>query len=89
MIQKKVLGSGSSLNPDPRIWIHYSGKVDPDPLSRKGGFEDPDPLFPNVDPRIRIRIHVKMRWIRNTGENPKPDEKKSRQMNKNQFRMVR
>ena len=38
---------------------------------------DPDPLFSNVDPRIRIhyygkvdpririRIHVKMRWIRN------------------------
>ena len=36
---------------------------------------DPDPLFPNVDPRIRIhyygkvgpriRIHVKLRWIRN------------------------
>ena len=29
---------------------------------------DPDPLFPNVDPRIRIRIHVKMRWIRNAGK---------------------
>ena len=28
-------------------------------------YSDPDPLFPNVDPRIRIRIHVKMRWIRN------------------------
>ena len=28
---------------------------------------DPDPLFPNVDSRIRIRIHVKMRWIRNAG----------------------
>ena len=42
---------------------------DPDPLLRKGGSEDPDPvpLFPNVDPRIRIRIHVKMRWIRNAG----------------------
>ena len=38
---------------------------DPDPLLRKGGSEDPDPLFPNVDPRIRIRIHVKMRWILN------------------------
>ena len=34
-----ILGSGSTLDPDP------------------------DPLFPNVDPRIRI--HVKMRWIRN------------------------
>ena len=30
---------------------------------QKGGSEDLDPLFPNVDPRIRI--HVKMRWIRN------------------------
>ena len=30
---------------------------------------DPDPLFPNVDSRIRIRIHVKMRWIRNAGWN--------------------
>ena len=38
---------------------------DPDPLLRKGGSEDPDPLFPNADPRIQIRIHVKMRWIRN------------------------
>ena len=36
---------------------------DPDPLLRKGGSKDPDPLFPIVDPRIRI--HVKMRWIRN------------------------
>ena len=46
---------------------------DPDPLLRKGGSEDPDPdpLFPNVDPRIRIRIriHVKMRWIRNAAKN--------------------
>ena len=31
----------------------------------KGESEDPDPLFPNVDPRIRLRINVKMRWIRN------------------------
>ena len=37
--------------------------LDPDPLIRKGGSEDPDPLFPKADPRIRI--HVKMRWIRN------------------------
>ena len=28
-----------------------------------------DPLLPNVDPRIRIRIHVKMRWIRNAAKN--------------------
>ena len=55
-----------------RIRIHFGpglgstfskcGSEDPDPLLRKGGSEDPDPLFPNVDPRIRI--HVKMRWIR-------------------------
>ena len=32
----------------------------PDPLLLKGGSEDPDRLCPNVDPRIRIRIHVKM-----------------------------
>ena len=47
------------------------GSEDPDldPLLRKGGSEDPDPLFPNVDPRIRIRIHIKMRWIRNAVRN--------------------
>jgi len=32
-----------------------------------------DPLtgagFLNTDPRIRIRIHVKMKWIRNTASN--------------------
>ena len=39
------------------------GSEDPDQLYRRGGSEDPDPLFPNVDPGIRI--HVKMRWIRN------------------------
>ena len=47
-----------------RIRIH-SRKPDPDPPFPQGGSEDPDPLFPNVDPRIRIRIHVKMKWIRN------------------------
>ena len=58
-----------------RIPIHFGtgsgstsskcGSEDPDPLLRKGGSEDPDldPLFPNVDPRIRI--HVWMRWIWN------------------------
>ena len=35
----------------------------------KNRYSDPDPLFPNVVPRIRIRIHVKMRWIRNAGFN--------------------
>jgi hypothetical protein len=32
---------------------------DPDP--------NPDPLIRGMDPRIRIRIHPKMSWIRNTG----------------------
>jgi hypothetical protein len=27
---------------------------------------DPDPLVIGMDPRIRIRIHTKMSWIRNT-----------------------
>jgi hypothetical protein len=27
----------------------------------------PDPLVSGMDPRIRIRIHTKMSWIRNTG----------------------
>ncbi len=31
---------------------------DPDP--------NPDPLVRGMDPRIRIRIHPKMSWIRNT-----------------------
>jgi hypothetical protein len=28
---------------------------------------DPDPLVRGIDPRIQIRIHPKMSWIRNTG----------------------
>ncbi len=27
---------------------------------------NPDPLVRDMDPRIRIRIHPKMSWIRNT-----------------------
>jgi hypothetical protein len=38
-----------------RIWIQ---EPDPDP--------DPDPLVRGMDPRIRIRIHPKISWIRNT-----------------------
>jgi hypothetical protein len=34
---------------------------DPDPNP------DPDPPVRGMDPRIRIRIHPKMSWIRNTG----------------------
>jgi hypothetical protein len=33
---------------------------------RKWQDPDPDPLVRGVDPRIRIRIHPKMSWIRNT-----------------------
>jgi hypothetical protein len=29
--------------------------------------QDPDPLVRGMDPRIRIRIHPKISWIRNTG----------------------
>ncbi len=32
---------------------------------------DPDPLVRGMDPRIRIRIHPKMSWIRNTGDKHK------------------
>jgi hypothetical protein len=35
---------------------------DPDP--------DPDPLGRGMDPRIRIRIHPKISWIRNTALKP-------------------
>ena len=51
LIKVKVDPDPLFPNVDPRIRIHYYGKV--------------DPLFPYVDPRIRIWIHVKMRWIRN------------------------
>ncbi len=30
--------------------------------------EDPDPLARDMDPQIRIRIHTKMSWIRDTAE---------------------
>jgi hypothetical protein len=29
--------------------------------------QDPDPLVRGMDPRIQIRIHTKMSWIRSTG----------------------
>ena len=55
-----------------QIRVHFSksGAEDPDPLLWKGRSEDLDQFFPNVDSRIWIRIHVKMRWIRN-GEQSK------------------
>jgi hypothetical protein len=39
-------------------------RQDPDPGS--GSEPDPDTLVTSMDPRIRIRIHPKMSWIRNT-----------------------
>ncbi len=38
--------------------------ADPDP------HPDPDPLVRGMDPRIRIRIHPKITWIRHTKHNP-------------------
>jgi hypothetical protein len=43
---------------------------DPDPNPDPN--PDPDPLVRGMDPRIRIRIHPKMSWIRNTGAQPAP-----------------
>ena len=40
------------------MWNFFDFRSDPDLY--------PDPLFPEVDPRIRIRIHINMKWIRNT-----------------------
>ena len=51
--------------------ISKGGSEDPDPLFPKGGSEDPDPLYPTVDTKIWIRIHVKMRWIRNPAFEPR------------------
>ncbi len=37
-------------------------------LAGSGSESNPDPLVRGIlDPRIRIRIHTKMSWIRNTG----------------------
>jgi hypothetical protein len=39
--------------------------LDPDPLPDPN--LDQDPLVRGMDPRIQIRIHIKISWIRNTG----------------------
>ncbi len=39
----------------------FLGLLDP-----QGPDPNPDPLVRSMDPRIRIRIHTKMSWIRNT-----------------------
>ena len=77
---KRIEGSNIE-DPDPlrfplRIHLRWhwfgSGHIG------SGSALDPDPLFPTVDPRIRfwinyshmwirIRIYVKLRWIRNAG----------------------
>ena len=65
------MGSRSTLIyciwPDPDSLLS-SLRIHFDFFSRSedcSGSEDPEPLFPNVNPRIRIRIHVKMRLIQN------------------------
>ena len=72
--RKKIIIKIRYSVPDPlgtRIRIHYFPKMD----QRSGSIwflflePDPDPLFPNVDPRIWIKIHVKMKWICNTAWN--------------------
>jgi hypothetical protein len=39
----------------------FLGLLDPDP--------DPDSLVKGMDPRIQIRIHTKIAWIRDTAYN--------------------
>jgi hypothetical protein len=41
---------------------HWRKEQDPDPHPDP----DPGPLVRGMDPRIRIRIHTKISWIRNT-----------------------
>ena len=52
---------------------HRSRVADPDPhdFGSPDPHPDPDPLVRGMDPRIqiRIRIHTKMSWIRNTSDN--------------------
>jgi hypothetical protein len=40
--------------------------ADPDPNPDAEPDPNPDPLSRGMDPRIQIRIHTKMSWIRNT-----------------------
>jgi len=66
---KNRYSDSDPLGPGSGSTFSICGSEDPDPLLQKGGYEDPDPLFSNVDPRIRIQ--VKMRWIRNAAKNIK------------------
>jgi hypothetical protein len=57
----------SVADPDP----HVFRPPDPDPLVIGMGPDpdpalDPDPVVRGMDPRMRIRNHPKMSWIRNT-----------------------
>ena len=45
--------------------INKQKKIKKTNYSFFGPESDPDPFFPEVDPRIRIQIHIKMKWIRN------------------------
>ena len=51
------------LRSEKCLFLNFDGNKNEQRLFPK---EDPDPLLPNVA-MIRIRIHVKMRWIRNAG----------------------
>ena len=42
--------------------------------NRRIQIQDPDPLVRGMDPQIRIWIHPKMSWIRNTAKNTKETE---------------
>ncbi len=62
-------GSGTFLT---FLCLFYSKNIDsasvadPNPLDPYVlGLVDPDPLVRGMDPRIQIRIHTKMSWIRN------------------------
>ncbi len=56
-VKNEFFGGILEVNDDSRIRIE-DPDLDPNP--------DPDPLVRGMDPRIRIWIHAKMSWIRNT-----------------------
>ncbi len=46
--------------------LFFAGILKVNDENSRIGIQDPDPLVRGMDPRIRIRIHPKMSWIRNT-----------------------
>ncbi len=56
-VKNYFVGGILEVNDDSRIWIE-DPDLNPDP--------NPDPIVRGMDPQIRIRIHPKMSWIRNT-----------------------